>query len=1705
MHLLRLLAMVSCALVLSVATRAAEFELPGLSQDSEAYATGLKKASPAGATRETRRRDEQQALDATSRKDWAAAAAAWERRLGEGETTADQWLALSEAQLNRSPPDPKRALMAAWRNYDLLNTGPAQIPALQLIAKALHLQGHPALEYRALAAIVERAPDNPGYRHLLEDARRSAGLLFDSMHIEAEAEPPRACLRFTVPPSRRPDWQPADWIVLDPPAPEAAVTRESEGLCISGLRLGATTHLKLRAGLPGEGGINLKQDVLVAVDMPNRKPRIVFDTRMFILPRGQAPGVTLTTVNLSTVSLKLVRVTERNIVPFVRDNRLGRPVDTYSAKDLAEGSGSLIWSGKADIPAWRPNELTRTALPLPDAVSGSGPGLFALIATIGDGTPGSEETAGAVQMILRTNLAPTVWRGSDGLTVQVRGYSDAHPRAGVRLELLAHNNDILGQATTDANGLARFGAPLLHGQGPLEPFAVYAFGADQDFTTIDLSTAAFDLSDRGVQGRPQPGALDAFVWLDRGIYRPGETANVMALLRSNAGAPVDVPVHVVVKRPNGQVFLDATPPRAADAALHLPVPLSRTANAGTWTIEIRPDPKAPPIGVAEFRVESFVPDRMAVDLGPTAGAIVPGKHYALPVSARFLYGAPAANLTGTATMHLLVNAEPFPVLAGYHVGLVTETFAPDSVELSVPDTDADGHTSLPVNLPAAPDTTFAVQAQIEVDINDPSGHAAHAETTIPVRPAGRLIGIRPLFADNAVNAGTEAAFEIAAVDPEGKRIAMPAKLRLVRETPDSQLVMQGRLAHYETVWREQPLETHDVTIPADRPLRFAKSLDFGRYRLEVLDGSGGLDASSVRFRSGWTGEDDPDVPDRVDVLSERREYRAGETARVHIDAPFAGEATVLVLTDRVLGVQNVSVAAGGTHVTVPVDASWGPGAYVTVHVFRAAASEKDRPRRAIGLTWVGLDAAPRTLPTTIAAPERTGPRAKTSIAVRTVPGAWVTLAAVDEGILRLTKFQSPDPIAHFLGRRVLGIEIRDEWGRLIAPPHGTATLLRQGAGGDEGVEASAIPQTILSLFTPPVQAGPDGVATIPLDLPDFNGQVRLMAVSWLGSGVGAAASDMFVRDALVAEPLLPRFLAPGDDARLAVLMQNVELPAGEAVATISADGPITLAGPSRVTATLATGQQTVESTTLHADGVGQGHIHLDVTGPAGFHVSRNAVIGVRPARGTMTTIASTELAPGAETKLEPATEQFVAGTWHASASFGTAVRYDPAALLAALDSYRFTCLEQETSRGLPLALVQDGPLAGPDRAARLSAAVQSVLDRQRYDGGFGLWSANDEAEPWLSAYATEFLLHARDAGATVAEPALAEALKFLATAADDAEDKPEGRAAQAYRLYVLALAGQSRAGAARVMVASVDQLPTPLARAQIGAALALANDRVRAETAFTAAVENPKRDYWGFDYGTALRDQLAVAFLLKRSDLLPDQLKSMLAKLPGRLMPETTDTQEEAWAVAAAAALGAGASPARIAVDGRELPAAPLATVGLTGPTSIRNLGTAPVWQTLSVTGVPQMAPPSARQGMRISRKFLALDGKPLDLEQLRQNTVFVLLLEGKADDGQAHHALVVHGLPAGWEIAGRIGSGDVPGMSWLGKLSSPLAEPSADDRYAAALDLTPDEPSFRIAVRLRVVTPGSFSLPGAELTDMYRPGVFARQAEGRITIIPAK
>ena len=1718
---------VAASLSAAHAARADDLDIPGLASDASRFQALLQKKFPAGGTDRQRAQAQAAASQADNRSDYTAASVAWADRAGQRDPGSEMWLGLARDLLRRPAPDAPHALDAAWVAYRTAQD--ANTPdqnavagdALLVMRDALVKLDRPVAELDVLTFASSRSPDDVDLRTALARRRQQIGLLLRGVRTESESFPASACLTFVGIPGGQPDFHPGDWVKLSPAIADAATTLDDDALCIHGLPVGATTHVTLRAGMPGHDGTHLVKEQAIDVAMPDRQPRVVLDGNHYLQAKSAAAEIALASVNMPSVTLEIVRISERAAQPFLILHPPGGDLVGTDIESL-RNTGTTVWTGTTGIPAFRRNDLIQTRLPLPAGATAE-PGMYVVYVQAADASARRLDNTSAAQLILRTDLAPTTWQGVDGLLVQVRGYASALPKASVAVALIAADNDVLATATTDPQGQARFAAPLLHGTNGAAPSAVHLRGPHGDATVLNLTRPAFDLSDRGVAGRAIVEGTDAFIWLDRDIFRPGETVHAMALPRDPAGNPVTKRFHAVVTRPNAQVFADIVATPGPDGALSLPIVLPGGAALGTWKVSLRPTPDGTTISEAAFQVDAFVPARLAVDLGKPAEMLTPGRTASLPVTVRFMYGAPGSGLSGKADISVAANPKPFEAYADYKFGLADEKIPGQSFSVDLPVTDAQGATSVPIDLSTLPDVTGALQANVHVAVHDPAGRPVNESVELPIRPAAPLLGVKVAAPDGVFRPGQDADFDVVAIGPDGKPVAMPhAKLTVVRQVPDWRLVVRRGVASYETQWRDEPVDSKVVDVPGTAPLHLSYKVGFGRYRLEIVQSGQGLAAASVVFNAGWEVSENADVPPRVRVATDRKAYTPGDTAHVRIDAPYAGPAALVVVSNHVHEVRSIDIPAGGTTVDVAVGSDWGPGAYVAVHAFRPIEGQPEGhavSERAIGIAWIGIDPATRNMPVTIETPIPYRPGTTAIVLVHAPAGATLTLAAVDEGILRLTKFVSPDPLGWFTGQRALAVDIRDEWGRLLRPAEGELAALREGGGGDNEDTPPPPPQRLVSLFVGPVQAGPDGVARIPLNLPDFNGQLRLMVVAWDGNRVGAASSDVLVRDKLVAEALLPRFLAPGDTARFGVSLQNVELPAGPVHVALGATGALTLDGPAAFDQTLAAGQRVIIAGNLRAgeSGAGEsgaGAVTVDVTGPAGFSVHHALKLSVHPARPRTTIVSQSELSPGQSVRVVPGSEAFVPGTWRASLSLGTAVRYNVAALVQALSDFPLSCIEQGTSRGLPLTVLPNGPTAGVDREGRLGRAVEQALDKQRYDGGFAMWSADGDAEPWLSAYATEFLLRAEKSGATVPKPAMDGALKYLSDELAREDDSPDSRAARVYAAYVLTMAGQAPATAIRAIeAAGAEQLPTPLARAQLGAALVRIAEPDQGAKLLRAAFTEPARNPARFDEGSSLREQLAIAVLISESGTKTGGTKTvgqpeLIAALPGsNLDPDALSTQEQAWAATAGAVLAGSGSPLSATVDGTAVKG-PIATIALTDVATVHNTGTGKLWSSVVVTGVPRAPLPAARHLMAVRRNFFTMTGEPITPDKLVQNIDFVMLVEGGADDAQAHQMMLTAGLPAGWEIAGHLSGGKTAGMDWLGALTEPATQAARDDRVVIAFDLPAADAGaktgFRTAVLLHATTPGEFEYPGLELTDMYRPALFARQGTVRVTVLPA-
>lgn len=1560
-------------------------------------------------------------------------------------------------------------------------------------------------------------------------------LAYRRVVVETAADSPEACLIFSAPLDGTGAVRYADYVQL-PGGLRAGFRVDDTRLCLSGFAFGKEYQLSLRPGLPSARGDKLAAETPVTVGFADRPATVSFGPG-FVLPRETSEGLPVTTVNVAKLDISVYRVGDRLLARMRQDLVDERKIYAYRAKEVADDEGRKVWSGTMPVSGPR-NDAVTSLFPLAEAIGKAEPGAYLVMAKNPDASRHDEDGGyyysgedgeydyrqHAAQWVVQTDLGLTSFNGADGLTLSVRSLKSAKPLAGVRLTLLARNNDELAQSTTGEDGIARFAPGLLRGAGGMAPVMVMAYGGD-DFAFLDLRRSNFDLSDRGVDGRAPAGPVDAFLYTERGIYRPGEVVQLTALLRDPQVRAVEGRSLVVkVLRPDGKEYRRFTVADQGGGGGAVAIKLPASANRGNWEATAHVDPDGEAVGRVGFEVQDFVPQRLGLTIGERPALLKPADMLSIPVEARFLYGAPASALAGEAELVLEPDPAPFPKHKGYRWGMADEKFSGERVTLAVSDTDERGATIVTGQLPSAINSTLPLRADIGIAIREPGGRATGEHVTVPVRPRPLALGVKPRF-DGSVRQGQEAVFEVIAVNEAGDPVARPGvEYRVLKDVSTWQWFRSGARWRYERVAREKEIAAGTLAVGADAPALVRQMADWGSYRLIVRDPASGA-ATSLTFWGGWYGNAGADRPDRLKLAADKPGYALGETAKLHIDSDFEGEALVVIANEQVHETRLVHVPTGGADVGVTVRAEWGPGAYALVTLYRPLSDKLGHaPVRAVGVAWLGLDPAARTLGVSLGTPERIAPRQTIQVPVKVAGAAdraFVTLAAVDQGILQLTRFKTPAPHSHYLSKRRLGVGMRDDYGRLI---RGLAGGDDQGGDAFGGKGLDVVPTRTVALFSG-VVALKDGAATIPLEVPDFQGELRLMAVAWDGAKVGSGEARLTVRDPIVAEVILPRFLSPGDKGRATVLLHNVDGAEGGYGLRLASRDAVAGEATERTVA-LAKGKREVFTVPLEAGTAGLGKVELAVKGPDGFAVSRDWPIQVRPAQLPETRQTIVALAPGETATLDSsALDGFVPGTGSVALSLSRWQGIDVPGLLRWLDRYPYGCLEQTTSRALPLLYFNDIALMAGSRQdqkipERVQEAVERVVSMQAPEGNFRMWGQwGSDADPWLSVYALDFLTRAADKGYDVPAATLALGRKWLL-----ADASRTGREeVRAYASALLARKGLANAGDLRYFHDS--QPPKgAMANAHLGAALDAVGERARANTAYEAArkalAQEPVR-YPALPYGSLRRDVYGVAAVMASAGR-GAQVPALL-DVGGTLSApvEDTTTQEKGWMLLAAAEMAKNAAKLAVEVDGKPVAggdpvSVPVAADALARGLAVKNAGEGPVFRVVSAEGVPAQPLAGSANGVTLAKHIFTLDGQPADLAAIKRNDRLVVVVEGKASTQVKGDYAVLDLLPAGWDIEGVLRP-EQPGYGWIGKLSEAEMRQARDDRFVAAItlpnwemDRSSDTPyrrtgsetwDFKVAYAVRAVTPGEFALPAAVVEHMYAPRIRARTDMGKVVI----
>lgn len=1516
---------------------------------------------------------------------------------------------------------------------------------------------------------------------------------------------------------------------------------------------GEKYRIRVKKGLRSIDGALLAEDFEQEMVMADLAPSLRFSSRGAYLMRSGQKNLGLETVNVPRVQLRVGKVFDNNLVHMLSVIQLD-PVQQQASPDEeycyeCEEEYDPNYSGRggttnfATFGRWlkseeltvaaAKNELKKTPITFETIDVERRPGLYLL-----EVSDLAQPWLRASKWLIKTDLAITAKVGAAEVWTRVSSLATSDALEGVEVSLLGATNAVLDTARTDASGIAVFSRP------PNEESPVLvAAKKNDDYSFLTFNETLLPSSDFDVGGEDGVNhPYSAFIYADRGIYRPGDIVQLTVLVRSRAlEPPPEFPLVIEVLDPAMRVVQTLRGSTKNDGVEVFNIALPADATTGRY--RFRAIASNEELGQLELLVEEFIPDRIKVEVTPSAVEVDASEPATFEVSAAYTFGAKAAGLKVDAACifeEARLDAQPdaqtfaFAVLDPYEDAKVIVS---RREELGRQALDADGNLSLSCNLKEAEHARGPVRARLLATVSENGGRAVTAQGSAVLHPSSYYVGARRTASTSFINEGEDAGLEVYVVDRASKPhpgVKLQGTISEVEWRTILKLVDQSY--RYVSARTEQIVHTFELTsAPNPQKIAYRPKLP-GLYRMRLVSEEG---ETSIIFYVGGTGENSWSMrrPDRIALSSDKATYQVGESANILVRSPYAGKLLVTLERDKVLWSKTYQLGGTTETISVPVIEAALPNMYLVAQLIRARDSqEKAAPERAFAVLPLRVDSRRHRLTVDLQAPKSMRPNGPLEVEIK-VGGAekraQVTIAAVDEGVLQITRHRSPDPFDYFLKKRRLALATYDMYSLLLPELELAASGANEGGGGDRELRRKHYAQVsvkrvkVVALWSGLVTTGADGIAKVKLDVPDFNGTLRVMAVAFSGSKFGAAETDVLVKEPIILEPTLPRFLAPLDKIFMPLEVFNGTDKNTKIAVEVRTEGGAKILGAKSFDVELAAGGRTSLRFALQSDEVA-GKAAVIVRGATkNISVEHRTELPIRPPNTTLTQSINATAKSGMPAKLR-LPGGFIEGSFKARLNVGPSPTSQLGASLQYLLDYPHGCVEQTTSRAFPLLYLEDLAKSEGLKLDRgvdtyVAAGISRLWTMQLPDGGLSYWPGGSSGYPWTTAYAAHFLVEASRAGFTVEPHNLEKLMVHLESIARGSHPRYStiDDTSRMYALYVLALAKRAPQ---HEMLQAIRQMNsfTVEPRALLGAALILAGERTRGESLLDVKVDGAGSaepfDDSGDGFRSTTRETAIVLSLW--ADLAPKH--PQVSSMYDALMTKANDgiwrnTQENAYALMALGKinkrLGVGAAgKAQFLLDGKLVatfdPKKPITFESKGNEWIARDLevvveGPGGLWIGATVEGIKASIPPPASAGITVTRELLDRDGSAINFDSLKQGDLVVIRDTIANNSSQLlQHVAVVDLLPAGLEIENPRLMSSAAELEWLNNVSAPEYLDVRDDRAIFYTNLGSGETRY-FYYAARAVTEGSFTLPHLHAEAMYEPAIHGRDGAGRVEIGP--
>ena len=1295
--------------------------------------------------------------------------------------------------------------------------------------------------------------------------------------------------------------------------------------------------------------------------------------------------------------------------------------DNFDASNLTARHADTI-----PIPALGPGKAHYQPYDLGRYLStGAAPkGLFLLSVQGYDSTTKRTLPPADRRLILLTDLGLLAKQGADGAQdVFVQSLRTGLPVAGVTVDVVGKNGLTILSGESDGEGHVHF--PSLKAFEREQTPVLYSAhrGDDLAFLPMDRFDRALDLSRfdvGGVSNALQAEQLSAYLFSDRGVYRPGEEFHVGVIVKpANWSTPLaGIPLEATIADARGLEVKRERLRLSAQGFEEIGYALSESAPTGSWTISlyIVKDNKADALlGTTTVQVREFQPDRMKMTVRLSAEAIngwVAPDSLSARVSLHNLFGTAAAGRQVTATLQLTPGFPSLPGLGDYHFTdpqQAKETFSEDLPPVT---TDAQGDAEFPLGLERFARATYRLRL-IAQGYEAEGGRSVTAEAGVIVSNQQLLVGFKADGDLHYLHENSERAVQFVAVGPNGKkRAARGLQLARVRVNFVSVLARQYDGTYkYQSVEKEQEMGATPLAIPDSGLTVPVPTAQPGDYALLVKDS-----AKTTLARVDYTVAGAANVTRSLERNAElqltldKADYAPGETIELQVRAPYTGAGLITIERDRVYSWKWFQTSTTSSVQRIPLPAGLEGNGYVSVSFVRDVNSDEVfASPLSYGVAPFSVSLAQRRAVVTLDAPSLVKPGDPFRVRYRTDRPSRIVLFAVDEGILQVAGYRTPDPLGFFFQKRALAVRttqvldlILPEFARLMAAAPGGDQESKLGRNLNPFKRKGEKPVAVWSGVR---DAGPGG-GEFAFAMPDyFNGTIRVMAVTVNTDAVGVAEATSIVRGDLILTPNVPVMVAPGDTFEVSVGVANNIVSSGKGAAVqvgLQASPLVEVLGAA--SASLPVDAMGESATTFRVRARSNlGAADLVFTARLGAGVARiTQHLSVRPAVPYRTTLAAGSVRGGSasapvDRDLSPELRTVRAGV--SVLPLGLAH-----GLVAYLDKYPYDCTEQLVSQGVPAMVLVRRPEFGIN-PSKATMVFQSVLDmlrsRQNEEGAYGLWAANTHVDDFVSVYGQHFLIEAKERGYAVPQEVLFQGARYLQHLAGTEGTSLADERTRAYAIYLLTRQGMVATGYATSLQHRVESnYPDKWKQDLTGAFLAATYRLLRQDNLANSLIATSRfgelrpPDYESYDDG--LTHDAVLLYLIARH--FPERLGGIkgaaIDAIAAPIAHGSYNTLSSAYAILAFDAYAGAAGPVaagRFTIteslkDGsrRVLPLPPATfpevDVSLDATqVAFGNDAAVPAFYLLRQAGFDRVPPPHAlSQGLEVLRVYTDQNGKPV-------------------------------------------------------------------------------------------------------------------------------